>query len=140
MEKQVFTTGPDANIKGVDPKCILIVDDEPLILSAVRMMLSYEGHIVEAVSDAKEALAVFEPGKFDLVITDYMMPGMKGDALAVAIKNLAPQQPVILLTAHSHMLEKSTSEAKCFDYVVTKPFRLEVLRTAVRKCAGKIAN
>ncbi len=85
-----------------DPIRILVVDDEPLILNAVRMMLSYEGHLVEAVSDARKALAIFEPEKFDLIITDYMMPGMKGDALAIAIKSQAPQQPVMLLTAHIH--------------------------------------
>jgi CheY-like chemotaxis protein len=123
-----------------DPIRILVVDDEPLILSAVRMMLSYEGHIVEAVSDATKALAVFEPGKFDLVITDYMMPGMKGDALAIAIKAQAPQQPVILLSAHVQMIEGTASEVSCFDYVVSKPFRLEVLRMAVRRCLGMIAK
>ena len=44
---------------------------------AVRMMLTFEGHEVVTARNAQEALALFEPGKIDLVITDYAMPGMK---------------------------------------------------------------
>ncbi len=135
MEDKVSSTGQDAKYKGAGPKHILVVDDEPLVLRAVRMMLSYEGHIVEGANNASEALAAFKPGKFDLVITDYLMPGMKGDALAVAIKEQSPNQPVILLTAHAQIIQETIGELKCFDYVVSKPFRLEFLRKVVTQVA-----
>src|SRR5437870_372298 len=69
------------------PQCrILVVDDEPFVCDAVKMMLNFDGHVVETASNGKEALALFEKGKFDLVITDFAMPSMKGDELAAEIK------------------------------------------------------
>src|SRR5206468_12229838 len=53
---------------------ILVVDDEPFVCDALKMMLTFDGHIVETASNGKEALAMFEVGKFDLIITDFAMP------------------------------------------------------------------
>src|ERR687887_106846 len=86
---------------------ILVVDDEPFVCDAVKMMLNFDGHIVETAGSAKEALAVFDEGKFDLVITDFSMPNMKGDELAAAIKARAPKQPIVMITAYAEMLEAS---------------------------------
>jgi len=82
-------------------KRILVVDDEPFVCDAVKMMLNFDGHVVQTASNAKEALAMFEEGKFDLVITDFAMPIMKGDELAAAIKARCPNQPVVMITAYA---------------------------------------
>jgi two-component system sensor histidine kinase EvgS len=68
------------------PRRILVVDDEPFVCDAVRMMLAFDGHQVETAGSGKEALSLFQTGKYDVVLTDYAMPAMKGDELAVAIK------------------------------------------------------
>ena len=60
---------------------ILVVDDEPLVCDAVKMMLEFDGHVVETAPNGKDALALLERSKFDLVITDFEMPMMKGDEL-----------------------------------------------------------
>ena len=86
---------------------ILVVDDEPLVCDAVRMMLDFDGHQVKTAASGKEALAMFQEGQFDLVITDFEMPGMKGDELAAAIKAQAPNQPVVMITAYAEMLQAS---------------------------------
>src|SRR5438445_5843142 len=86
---------------------ILVVDDEPFVCDAVKMMLNFDGHVVETASNGKDALAMFEEGKFDLVMTDWKMPGMKGDELAAAIKARAPNQPVVMITAHAESLQSS---------------------------------
>ena len=70
---------------------ILVVDDEPLVCDAVKMMLDFDGHLVKTAGNGKEALAIFEQEPFDLVITDFEMPAMKGDELAAAIKARVPQ-------------------------------------------------
>lgn len=114
-------------------KKILVVDDEPLVGDAVKMMLTFDGHEVVTASHAKEALALFEQDKFDLVITDYAMPGMKGDELAAAIKSRAPGQPVIMITAYAEMLKTSDVPLGALDYIISKPFRLEDLRNAISK-------
>lgn len=118
---------------GFPARRILIVDDEPFVCDAVKMMMKFDGHTVETASDGPEALAKFEPGKFDLVITDFAMPSMKGDELAVAIKARAPGQPVVLITAYSEMLQASNHPLPGVDFLISKPFLLEDLRRAIAK-------
>jgi CheY-like chemotaxis protein len=115
----------------VPKKRVLVVDDEPFVCDAVKMMLAFDGHDVVTTNDAKEALGIFEKGKFDLVITDYAMPGMKGDELAAAIKAKSPQQPVVMITAYAEMLQSSGKKLTGVDFLVSKPFLLEHLREAI---------
>src|SRR3954469_14029461 len=115
----------------VAKKRILVVDDEPFVCDAVKMMLAFDGHDVVTANDAKEALVVFEKNKFDLVITDFAMPGMKGDELAAAIKARAPRQPVVMITAYAEMLQSSGKQLPGVDFLVSKPFLLEHLREAI---------
>ena len=63
-----------------------MVDDEPAVCDAIKMMLKFDGHAVQSAQGSKEALSLLEQGKFDLIITDYSMVGMKGDQLAAIIK------------------------------------------------------
>ena len=106
---------------------ILVVDDEPSVGNTVKMLLKFDGHDVEATNSSKEALDMFESGQFDLIFTDYTMPGMNGNQLAAAIKAGAPDQPIVMITAHAGTLPPSPN----VDFVVGKPFRLEHLREAI---------
>ena len=115
------------------PRRILVVDDEPFVCDAVKMMLSFDGHTVETANSGKDALALFDQGKFDLVITDFAMPIMKGDELAAAIKSRSPQQPVVMITAYAEMLQGSDNLLKGVDFIISKPFLLENLREAITK-------
>ncbi|HEY5480160.1 MAG TPA: response regulator [Verrucomicrobiae bacterium] len=112
---------------------ILVVDDEPLVCDAIRMMLNFDGHLVETATNGKDALAMLEKGQFDLVITDFAMPGMKGDELAAAIKARSPNQPVVMITAYAEMLQASGNRLTGVDLVIGKPFLLENLREAIAK-------
>ena len=114
---------------------ILVVDDEPFVCDAVKMMLNFDGHVVETASNGKDALAMFDQGKFDVVITDFAMPAMKGDELAAAIKERSPKQPVVMITAYAEMLQSSGNPLKGVDFVISKPFLLENLREAIAKVA-----
>ena len=120
-------------VAALSRKRILVVDDEPFVCDAVKMMLNFDGHTVETAHNAKEALAMFEEGKFDLVITDFAMPAMKGDELAAAIKARAPKQPVVMITAYAEMLQSSGNPLKGVDFIISKPFLLENLREAIAK-------
>ena len=115
---------------------ILVVDDEPFVCDAVKMMLNFDGHVVETANNGKEALALFDKGNFDVVITDFAMPNMKGDELAAAIKARSPNQPVVMITAYAEMLQASGNPLKGVDCVISKPFLLENLREAIAKVAG----
>ena len=72
-------------------KRILLVDDEPSIRGCFRMMLEIDDHTVTEANNGAEALELFTKDQFDLVTTDFEMPVMKGDELAVRIieKNFA---------------------------------------------------
>lgn len=121
------------NRSDINPRRILVVDDEPYVCDAVRMMLAFDGHQVETSGSGKDALGLFAPGKYDLVITDYAMPGMKGDELAKAIKHQAPEQPVVLITAYAEMLKSDENTLQGVDFIISKPFLLENLREAIEK-------
>jgi CheY-like chemotaxis protein len=117
-------------------KIILVVDDEPLVCEAVAMMLSFDGYEVVTAGSGKAALALFAPGKFDIVTTDYLMPEMSGTELAQAIKAQAPDQPVIMITAHSDTLKSSGVPLTGVDQVVSKPFQFADLRVAIQKATA----
>ncbi|MGO8926860.1 MAG: response regulator [Limisphaerales bacterium] len=119
---------------------ILVVDDEPLVCDAVRMMLDFDGHVVETASNGKDALAMLAKSQFDLVITDFEMPVMRGDELAAAIKARAPSQRVVLITAYAEMLHASGNPLTGVDYVISKPFLLENLREAIAKVTPAAAR
>lgn len=113
------------------------MDDEPSVCDAVRMMLTFDGHTVEAAASGPEALAHLERAPFDLVLTDYAMPQMRGDELAWRIKRLHPDLPVVMITAHAEALQSSGTPLPGIAMVISKPFMLESLRDAIRKtCPG----
>ena len=114
---------------------ILVVDDEPLVRYTVHMLLEDDGYIVDEAGSGDEALALFEPGKFDMVFTDYCMPGMKGDQLAAAIKKRSPKQPVVMITAFPEKLTCSDCPLGGIDSFICKPFELETLRSAIARFA-----
>ena len=119
---------------------ILVVDDEPLVCDAVRMMLEFDGHTVETAGSGKAALAKLDQAKFDLVITDFEMPLMKGDELAAAIKARDSKQPVVMITAYAELLQASRNPLKGVDFMISKPFLLENLREAIAKVTPPAAG
>ena len=114
---------------------ILVVDDDPLVRYTVHMLLEDDCYIVDEAGSGDEALALFEPGKFDMVFTDYCMPGMKGDQLAAAIKKRSPKQPVVMITAFPEKLTCSDCPLGGIDSFICKPFELETLRSAIARFA-----
>ena len=126
---------PLMSVPGIPSRRILVVDDEQFVCDALRMMLNFDGHVVQTANSGADALARFEPGKFDLVITDFSMPSMKGDELAAAIKARAPGQAVVMITAYAEMLQSSGNPLTGVDFVISKPFLLENLREAIAKVA-----
>lgn len=109
---------------------VLVVDDEPLVCEAVKMLLAFDGHTVDTANGGKEALEKFSPGKYDVVFTDLYMPPMNGDDLAAKIKAQDPKQPVIMITAFTEQLHNQPP--RCVDYLVSKPFLIKDLRAALK--------
>lgn len=110
---------------------ILLVDDEPSVSRAIKMLLEYDGYKVSVADSGESALALFAREPFDIVITDFSMFGMNGGELAARIKQLRPEQLIILATASIYKLEKTNSPIRTVDFVLDKPFGLKELREAI---------
>jgi CheY-like chemotaxis protein len=113
-------------------KRILIVDDQRMVSEALRMILTFDGYEVQSAENGREALDIFEIGKFDLVFTDFEMPEMNGHELASIIKARDPLQPIIMITAYSDMVANLTPVPQV-DLVMGKPWSIEELRAAISK-------
>jgi CheY-like chemotaxis protein len=112
-------------------KRILVVDDEPQMCDIVRAMLELDSHTVLTATSASGALELLERETFDLMITDYLMPGMKGDQLAAHVKHRY-QIKVVLLSACP-----PTRPPREIDYIVLKPFAPFNLRLAIDAVFGR---
>jgi len=106
-------------------KRILIVDDDADARNMLRLLLSIDQHTVMEAENGRQACLSYTPGDFDLVITDYEMPEMKGDELARTIKCLSPSQRIIMITG---VPWKLGSEDNPVDAVLIKPVTLGEIR------------
>lgn len=112
---------------------MLIADDEPGVRIVIERLLVLEGFEVACASDGTAALAQFQPGRFDLVITDRSMPGLPGEELATALKELQSDLPIIMITGFPHLLQRP----ELFAAVLRKPFaRGELLGALERAFAA----
>jgi CheY-like chemotaxis protein len=107
---------------------ILLVDDDPEVREILRLLLSVDKHHVTEAASGRDALKLFTGGHYDVVITDYLMPEMRGDDLAEAIHGLEPAQPVIMVTAYRERLLHGTQPRYA---VLSKPVSVEDLRRAL---------
>jgi two-component system alkaline phosphatase synthesis response regulator PhoP len=111
---------------------ILIVDDEPDIVMAVRDELRFEGLEVEAASDGPSGLRAAIETKPDVLLLDLMLPGLNGFEVCREVRNSLPDLWIIVLTARGQEGDRITGfEAGADDYVV-KPFSLRELVARVR--------
>ena len=120
-------------------KRILLVDDEPAILQTLRIILASEGYEVEAAWSSKEAWDLLNQHDFDLVVTDFNMPGMKGDELAFRIKESWPAIPVVLLTASAEIMQASGRALPGVEVLLGKPFDLTEFRHEIARLLVKQA-
>ena len=110
-------------------KRILAVDDSPSIRQMVNFTLTKGGFEVTEACDGKDGVEKSRGQKFDLVITDRAMPKMNGDQLATAIREIAPREPIILLTAFAD----SERHIRDIDLQLSKPASLRMIRQAIGK-------
>jgi len=111
---------------------ILIVDDDPAILKILKMRLELESHRVIGVKTVPEAIAAMETHAFELAIIDYQLGNGNGIQLMEQAKQIQPDLPVIILTAHG-TIEKAVQAIQKGAYTyLTKPFDDEELIHHVR--------
>ena len=81
----------------LETRTVLEVDDDSAVRETIGNVLKTSGYQADLAANGQEALENLKAGKFDLVITDRGMPEMNGDQLAVAIREVASDVPIIML-------------------------------------------
>ena len=119
----------------VSPVRILVVDDEAEVRQLLHDILMSAGHTVTMAEDGISALALFEAGTYDLVLTDLGMPGMSGWEVAEAIKSRRPQVPVGLITGWAGIMEDADLNKRGIDAIVNKPFDMNQILNVVADMA-----
>jgi DNA-binding response OmpR family regulator len=111
---------------------ILVVDDEPAIVTVVRERLKLDGFEVRAVASGEEALAHLDAAPADLVVLDVMLPGIDGFEVLRRLRGAGDRVPVIVLTAKDEDVDKIVGlELGADDYLV-KPFNPRELSARIR--------
>ena len=110
---------------------ILVVDDDPEIVSFVKRGLIYDGYEVDTASDGSEALAKARDAEPDLVILDIMMPGIDGIEVSRRLRQ-ASDVPILMLTAKGTVSDRVTGLDSGADDYLVKPFSFDELLARVR--------
>jgi two-component system KDP operon response regulator KdpE len=111
---------------------ILVVDDEPTVLRALRVALEAQDYVVSAVLSGEDALARVTNAAFDLVLLDLGLPGMSGFDVIRRVRVLLPALPIIVLSAQGEDAAKVEALDLGADDYVSKPFSVRELLARVR--------
>ncbi len=124
--------------EGKDPggtERILFVDDQEMYAEMGEDMISRLGYDVDLKIDSTEALGVFKAGpeKYDLVITDQIMPDLSGEELVKEIRSIRPEIPIILCTGYSTQMDEKKAESLGINAFAYKPIVKKDIAMLIRK-------
>lgn len=110
---------------------ILITEDEDSLRSFVARALRLDGHQTDEAADGAEGLEMLESGTYDLLLSDIRMPVMDGIELAHRAADAYPAMKILLMTGYAEQRERADDLMSKIVDVVSKPFTLPDIRTAV---------
>jgi two-component system, OmpR family, response regulator len=116
------------------PGTVLLIEDEPNIIEAIRFLLSREGWQVATHSDGTDAVETVRRVRPDLLILDVMLPGRSGMDILRDLRGDAEWRglPVLMLTARGQARDRDMAERAGASRFMTKPFSNQDVLTAVR--------
>lgn len=117
---------------------ILVVDNEPIIAEMQEQRLKLLGYKVEVMTDPTEALLHFKevPHRYDLIITDMIMPKMSGDELIGKLKAIRPDVRVILCTGYSEIINRQEIQELGIDGFLLKPMEMTTMARLIYEVMG----
>jgi PAS domain S-box-containing protein len=138
--------GPPATVDiGDRPMRVLLAEDDEVSMRLARRMLEKAGHAVEVAANGREALALVETGRFDLVLMDIQMPVLSGLEAARAIRESpalghASRIPIIAMTAYAMAGDRERFLAAGIDGYVAKPVEMRDLAAAIAQVMRAAAS
>jgi DNA-binding NtrC family response regulator len=115
-------------------KTVLVVDDDPNILSAFEEFFRKEECSVITSSSTEGAMELLKQHSVDLIITDIRLKGLSGVTFLLEVKRVRRVLPIIVMTGYPEVISESEVKQYGADYFFQKPLNLEKFRDAVRKC------
>ncbi|MCH2171213.1 response regulator [Myxococcota bacterium] len=115
---------------------ILVVDDEPRILSALQRSLRREGYQLFTSESVQEALVLLSSRSFDLVVSDHKMPGMSGIQFLEEVARLQPDVPRLLITGWTEEIPMEELRRVGACALITKPWDDARLKATLRRALG----
>lgn len=116
-----------------EPNCsILLVEDEPDMAQVVQAWLQSQRYNVDMVGTGEEALEVLKKKQYDVIILDWMLPGISGVEVCRSYRSERGDAPIMMLTNKSTSVEKQYGLDSGSDDYLTKPFNLRELSARVR--------
>ena len=134
IERRAEPNNRDAEDLPKGTEHILFVDDESALVAIGKSQLEALGYQVSARSNSREALALFKnkPENFDLVISDMTMPEMTGEELAMEMKRINPNIPIIICTGFSSKVTPENAHRFNIDALLMKPVIIRDMAKVVR--------
>jgi CheY-like chemotaxis protein len=121
----------------MDKPCVLLVDDNEATCTLVTAVLQRD-FVTEACHDGTEALEKLKAGKYAAIVLDLLMPPPDGYDVMDALVKSSPDtvKRIVVVTAALSPRDKERMKGYSVADVIAKPFDVEVLLNAVKKCAG----
>ena len=119
-------TAPNDNAKWV-----LVADDEPSVREFVERALNYAGFSVTAVPDGNAALDALAKRKYDLLLTDIVMPDLDGIALSLKVAKDFPDTKIVMMSGYANQRQRAHNLDFLAHEVISKPFTLDEITKRV---------
>lgn len=128
-------SGFGPRLTAMEQKHIVVVDDETMFRTMLRKTLEAAGY---RVSEAKNALGVFELGAYDLMLLDIKMPGIDGHKILSSLKDgKSGAAPIVVITGLSDPAQKTQALAEGADGFLAKPLNMELLLATVAELLAR---
>lgn len=114
------------------PQRALVIDDNTTVRRMLRDIVTSFGYSADVAADGPEAIALFEQNRYDVVLTDLLMPRMSGWQVLEAVRERDPKTPVIIVTG-SHVYADDQRITQPGVTLVAKPVEMRSLREALSR-------
>jgi DNA-binding response OmpR family regulator len=112
---------------------IAIIEDDPLLRESLSLFLRVKGCRVETFGSAEEAVDAAKPGRFDIVVSDYLLPGENGLSFLRRVREDSGGAGTMLITAHAREDVRGGARAAGIDSLLPKPFSTDELEAVLRR-------
>ena len=119
---------------------VLLVEDDQEMSEVLLQTLSKRGFTVQIASDGKAALSYLKVNKYDVIVLDWMMPGLSGVDVCRSLRSAGDPTPIMMLTARTSDDDVTTGLDAGADDYLTKPFENKVLAARLRALLRRPSN